>query len=86
MQIRPSQIKAQCNSEVYKPRVNEDNFEWAKDKRWMPRPGHAVTDPESYVWIYPDKSDTTWEGENAHRKREVDQNKSFYLCLQREGL
>lgn len=88
--VRPSQIKARCyknaNSEVYQTRQNENNFDWAPGKRWMPKPGHSVTDPETYVWIYSDQSDTTWEGEKAFVQRKEEASLLYENCLKGHGL
>jgi hypothetical protein len=85
--IRPSKIRAFCYKEVYEVvRVNEENYEWAAGKGWLPKPGHEVTDSEPYVWIYVDQSDTTWMGEEANKKRQVQQNKNYESCLMKSGI
>lgn len=84
--IKPQQIKADCYKAVYSTiRKNENNFEWAEGKKWMPKPGNQVTDSESYVWIYPDQSDTTQEGLDAARARSQEKEYQYTSCMHSQG-
>ncbi len=85
--IKPQQVKADCYKSAYSttPRTNENNFEWAQEKRWMPKPGNQVADSSSYVWIYPDQSDTTQEGVNAAIARSQARKYQYNSCIHLQG-
>jgi hypothetical protein len=79
--IRPTLIKKDCSKLVYGKRLNENNYDWAEGKKWLPKPGNQVTDKESYVWIYVDQSNT-----EAYVKRSIQQAKDYKKCLIQRGL
>lgn len=85
--IKPHQVKADCYKAAYSvtPRKNEDNFEWAQGKEWMPKPGNQVTDSQSYVWIYPDQSDTTQEGVDAATAHSQAKEYQYNSCMHSQG-
>lgn len=89
LQIRPSLIKKSCYKTVYITRENEDNFEWAEGKEWLPKPGKIVRHgigTEPWVWIYLDQSDNTNDGIRAASKRKTMLEDQYNLCLKSKGL
>lgn len=86
--VRPVAVKSSCYKKAYTNivRVNENNYEWAEGKMWLPKPGNSVTYSESYVWIYPDQSNTTRFGDEAISKIKMRQATNYEDCLMRNGL
>lgn len=81
--VRPVWVRSNCYKKAYipSPRTNEDNYEWAEGKMWLPEPDNDVTDHASYVWIYPDQSIHTRYGSEAKVKIEKIQLQRYNQCL-----
>lgn len=83
IQVRPAMIRSSCYNEVYQPRVNEDNYEWAEGKGWHPTEIGGLSGP--YQWIYSDQS-SMYSSSEAKNEREQRQAKNYDLCLIKKGL
>jgi hypothetical protein len=66
---RPAEIKKACFAKHY-DRANEQNYEWAEGKEWVPI-GYSNNE---WGWKYPDQG-----------RMEI-KDTNYKLCLRKEGL
>lgn len=87
IEIKPRQVRANCWNNAYAPfqRQHENDFEWAKGKKWLPKPGSDSVMTKDYVWIYPDQDDTTSDGYRANEKLAMQRQAQYDSCLKSNG-